>query len=299
MKAITKDKYVLVMSPNNEAVERVQSGSTVMFEAYDCFSNKITNEDQKFSTVGWDSINPATGPLFVDGAKPGDTLKVDILDIEIEDQGVMATVPELGGLAGTIDEERTKLISIRDGFANFNEKLNIPINPMIGVIGTAPIEGEIPTGTPGDHGANMDCKKITKGSTVYLPVNVEGGLLAMGDAHAVMGDGEIVICGLEIPAKITVKVTVLEGQDYPLPFVTDNQHVMTIASAESLDEAAKKATKNMHTFLVNHLKMDHIEAGMLLSISADLKVNQIVNPLKTARMELPKWVLEKYNVDIK
>lgn len=299
MRAITKENYVLSMSPNNQAVERAKSGSTILFEAYDCFSNKITNIDQKFSKVGWDSINPATGPLFVEGAKPGDTLKVDILNIEIEDQGVMATVPGLGGLAGTVDEERTKLISVKDGFALFNDKLQVPINPMIGVIGTAPKDGDIPTGTPGDHGANMDCKKITKGSTVYLPVNVDGGLLAMGDAHAVMGDGEVVICGLEIPAKITVKVTVLEGQDYPLPFITDNEHVMTIASAETLDEAAKKATKHMHTFLVKHLKMDHIEAGMFLSISADLKINQIVNPLKTCRMELPKWVLEKYHVEIK
>lgn len=121
----------------------------------------------------------------------------------------------------------------------------------------------------------------------------------MGDAHAVMGDGEVVICGLEIPAEITVKVSVIKGQPYPLPFLADPDHVMTIASSETLDEAARQATRNMHTFLVNELKMDSDEAAMFLSVGADLKICQIVDPLMTSRMELPVWVLEKYNYALK
>lgn len=298
MLTIPKEKYVLAMSPENKEVARAKSGDTVIFEAYDCFSNKITTEEDKFSSVGWESINPATGPLFVEGAEPGDTLKVEILDIGIADQGVMATLPEMGGLKGTINDEVTKIIPIQDGHAIFNEKIKIPVKPMIGVIGTAPKEGEIPTGTPGEHGANMDCKKITKGATVYLPVNVEGGMLSMGDAHAVMGDGEIVICGLEISSKTTVKVTVLKDVDYPLPMIADNECVMTVASAESLDDASTAALKKMHIFLTQLLDMDTVEAGMLLSAAGDLKICQIVNPLKTSRMELPLWVLEKYGVEL-
>lgn len=299
MKMIPKEKYVLTMSPNHEAVAYADSGETVVFDAYDAFSNKITSVDIGFSAVGWESINPATGPLYINDAEPGDTLKVEILDIEIEDQGVMATEPNLGGLKGTVTEEVTKFFPIRDGYAIFDDKLKIPVNPMVGVIGTAPKEGEIPTGTPGEHGANMDCKRITKGTTVYLPVNVPGGLLAVGDCHAVMGDGEVVICGLEIPAKVTVKVTVLKDVDYPLPLLADEDHVMTVASAETLDEASSHALKKMHTFLVNELKMNNEEAGMLLSLVGDLKICQIVNPLKTSRMELPQWVLEKYEVELK
>src|SRR5699024_3967942 len=298
VKVIAKEDFVLAMSAEHEAVLRASSGETVMFEAYDCFSNTITTEEHKFSSVGWERINPATGPLYVEEAEPGDTLKVEILDIEIEDQGVMATEPKLGGLKGNVTKEVTKLIPIRDGHAIFNDKLHITINPMIGVIGTAPKEGNIPTGTPGEHGANLDCKRVTKGSILYLPVNVPGGLLAMGDAHAVMGDGEVVICGLEIPAKITVKVTVLKDIKYPLPLLVDDEYVMTIASADTLDEASSNALKNMHAFLVDVVNMNPEEAGMLLSLVGDLKICQIVNPLKTCRMELPKWVLEKHHVTL-
>src|SRR5699024_6040789 len=108
------------MSPDHAAALHASSGETVMFEAYDCFSNTITTEEHKFSSVGWERINPATGPLYVEEAVPGDTLKVEILDIEIEDQGVMATEPKLGGLKGNITQEVTKLIPIRNQHAIFN-----------------------------------------------------------------------------------------------------------------------------------------------------------------------------------
>lgn len=299
MKRISKDHHMTVMSASNKAVDQTESGSTVIFETYDCFTNQITSEEQTSSSVDRSKINPATGPLFVEGAEPGDTLKVDILDINIADQGVMAISPLRGALAGTIREEKTKIIKIKNGQAVFNDTLRLAINPMIGVIGTAPKEDEIPTSTPGTHGGNMDCKRIVKGATLYLPVNVIGGLLAMGDVHAVMGDGEIVICGLEIPAEVTVRVTVLKGQPYPLPLLADDERVMTIASANTLDEASEKAIKQMHTFLAEEVKMDFHEAAMFLSVGADLKVCQIVNPLKTARMELPRWVLEKHGYAIK
>lgn len=299
MKKIAKETCILMMSPNNKPVETVASGETILFEAYDCFRNQIKNENDKFSSVGWDKINPATGPLYVEGAQPGDTLKVEILDIKIRDQGVMTVVPKMGVLGERIAAEKTKIIPVENGYANFNEKLKLPIKPMIGVIGTAPRNEDVPTGTPKDHGGNMDCKRVCQGATLYLPVNVDGALLAIGDAHAVMGDGEVVICGLEIPAEIIVKVSVIKGQPYPLPFLADPDHVMTIASSETLDEAARQATKNMHTFLVNELKMDRDEAAMFLSVGADLKICQIVDPLMTSRMELPVWVLEKYNYALK
>jgi amidase len=295
MKTISKEKFVLTMSPNNKVVERIDSGNTIVFETFDCFSNQIQQEDQLFSSVGWDRINPATGPLFVEGAEPGDTLKVEIVDIKVAEKGVMAISPTMGALAGTVTAEKTKIIQIDNGKARFNDKLLLPIKPMIGVIGTAPKDEDIPTGTPKDHGGNMDCKKIVKGTTLYLPVNVSGGLLAMGDLHAVMGDGEVVICGLEIPGEVTVRVTVQKGQQLPLPFLVDDHHAMAIASAETLDESSKKAVKHMHTFLVEQLGMETDEAAMFLSVGADLKVCQIVDPLMTSRMELPLWVLDKYN----
>lgn len=108
MKTINKENFVLSMSPDNEGVETAPSGSTVKFETFDCFSNQIDSEDKPFSSVGWDKINPATGPLFVEGAQPGDTLKVEIVDLEIADKGVMAISPKMGALAGTLTDEKNK-----------------------------------------------------------------------------------------------------------------------------------------------------------------------------------------------
>lgn len=299
MEFICREQAVLTMSPTNKPVKIVESGSTVVFQTFDCFSNQIQNEDQPFSSVGWDKINPATGPLYINGAEPGDTLKVKIIDIKIDSKGVMTTAPKLGVLGDIVTGETTKIISIKDDKAIFNDRIQIPIKPMIGVIGTAPKDETIPTGTPGAHGGNMDCKKIVKGSTLYLPINVSGGLLSMGDLHAVMADGEIVICGLEIPGEVTVKVDVLKGEELPLPMLDSEESIITIASEKTLDEAAKTATVNMHRFLVNELGIEIDEAGMLLSLVGDLRICQVVDPLMTARMELPKWIVEKYDYKLK
>ncbi|SCY69229.1 acetamidase/formamidase family protein [Alkaliphilus peptidifermentans] len=299
MKRIKATTAVFKMSPNNKPVESVNSGDVVVFETYDCFSNSIKKEEQLFSTVGWELINPATGPLYINDAEAGDILKIDVLDISVKDQGVMTTAPKLGVLGDLIPNEKTKIIPIVNGEAVFNEKIKVSINPMIGVIGTAPKEDEISTGTPGGHGGNMDCKRIVKGATLYLPVNVEGGLLAMGDLHALMGDGEIVICGVEISGEITIKVTVLKNIELPLPMLVEGDEIMTIASEVSLDDAAIMATKQMHSFLTKELKMDIHEAGMLLSMVGNLKICQVVDPLKTARMELPLWILDIYNYILK
>lgn len=299
MEYISREQGVLTMSPTNKPVKVVESGSHVVFQTFDCFSNQIQNEDQPFSSVGWDKINPATGPLYINGAEPGDTLKVKIIDIKIDNKGVMTTAPKLGVLGDIVTGETTKIISIKDDKAIFNEKIQIPIKPMIGVIGTAPKDEAIPTGTPGTHGGNMDCKKIVKGSTLYLPINVAGGLLSMGDLHAVMADGEIVICGLEIPGEVTVKVDVLKGEELPLPMLDSEESIITIASEKTLDEAAKTATVNMHRFLVNELGIEIDEAGMLLSLVGDLRICQVVDPLMTARMEIPKWIVEKYDYKLK
>ncbi|MHB1394948.1 MAG: acetamidase/formamidase family protein [Clostridia bacterium] len=296
---INSSKSVLKMSPLNQAVATVEAGEMVVFETLDCFSNHIRREDQLFSSVGWDVINPATGPLYINNAVPGDILKVEIVDIKLDEQGVMTTAPNLGVLGKIVSGEVTKVVPIRNGKAIFNEKIEIPINPMIGVIGTSPKNEEIPTGTPGTHGSNMDCKRIVKGSVLYLPVNVPGALLAMGDMHAVMGDGEIVVCGIEISGEITVRVNVIKNASLPLPMLVEGDSVMTIASAETLDEAAKTATINMHTFLCNELNINVDEAGMLLSVLGDLRICQVVDPLMTARMELPLWVLDKYDYRMK
>lgn len=301
---IPSDKRVLAMSSENQPVAKVPQGEPVVFETLDCFSNFLQREDQLFTSVGWECINPATGPVWVDGAEPGDILRVDILDIVIADHGVIASAPGFGEMGDRVSEV-TRIVPIRDGKACFEWKrgteklmLESPLKPMIGVIGVAPESGSIPTGTPGVHGGNMDCKRITKGATLYLPVSTPGALFAVGDLHAVMGDGEVVVCGLEISGQVTVSFSVIKNKSWPLPLLVQEGDFMTIASARALDDAATMATRNMHEFLVKELLFDETDAAMLLSVNGNLCICQVVDPLKTARMELPLTLLDKCGVTL-
>lgn len=284
---------VYAMSPSNQPVLRVHSGDEVVIDTYDCFENQIQNATQDFGQLDWERINPATGPIYVEEAQPGDLLAVHIRKIEIGDRGVMTTGPDLGVSGDELTENVIRMIPIQDGKAVFSETIAIPLNTMIGVIGTAPAERDVPCGTPGDHGGNMDCKRITEGATLVLPVNVPGALFALGDLHAAMGDGEVAVCGIEIEGAVTVQLEVLKGVQWPVPLVVNSDMVMTIASEPTLDDAATRAVKNMVSFLETECGMEKAEATFLLSVAGDLRVCQVVDPKKTARYELPRWVVER------
>lgn len=294
MLTISKQHTVFALSPNDPPAARADSGDTVRFETLDCFGEQITNENQQLGGIDWARINPATGPLYVSGALPGDTLKVEILSIELAPQAAVVEAPEEGITGLEAKAEVTKILPIRDGKAIFNARLALPLSPMIGVIGTAPAGDAVPTGTPALHGGNMDCRRIGAGTTLYLPVNVEGALLAMGDLHALMGDGEVCVCGAEISGAVTVRVTVLKDAALPLPFLKTETDAMAIYSDESLDAAAAGATLRMRRFLIEQVGMVESDAGMLLSLMGDLRICQAVDPNKTCRMELPCSLLEPY-----
>ncbi|MBM7869553.1 amidase [Clostridium pascui] len=295
MKRILKEKSIFSMTKENKWVETAKDGDIIAFETFDCYKNQICSENQERSSINPNFGNPATGPLYIEGAEISDILKIEILDIRVAEEGTMRVRPNVGALGDIITDDQIKKIIIKDGKAMFNEKVEIPINPMIGVIGTAPTEGEIHNMVPDYHGGNMDCNRIVKGSVLYLPVNVKGALLSIGDLHAVMGDGEVAICGLEIPGEVQVKINVLKGKKMPLPMLVQGEHIMTIASAKTLDEASKMATHNMHKFMTENLNININEAAMLLSLVGNLRICQIVDPLKTTRMEMPLTILEKYN----
>lgn len=284
---IFRNHLIYAMSRHNPPVAFVESGETVVFETCDCFSDQITSPTMTLDRLDWDRINPATGPLFIQGALPGDTLEIFIEDIVINTQAAMVSGPGMGLGGDHLLTNRVRILPVRGHSLCFSETLSLPVNPMIGVIGTAPAEEPVSNGTPGPHGGNMDTKVIAKGATLYLPVAVEGALLAMGDLHAAMGDGEISVCGGEIAGEVTVQVRVIKGQPYPLPFLTDKDNVYTIHSAETLDRAADQAAKSM----VAHLEskgMDPHDALSLLSLTGNLQVSQVVDPLKTARFAFPK-----------
>ena len=299
MLILKPDTKVYAMSRDNAPAAFAKDGDTVIFETLDCFGCQLTSEDQHMGGLDWSNINPATGPLFVEGAHPGDVLKVEILSIELDDHGVMVHGEGERVTGNATKGETTKILPIENGCARFNDKLFLPLCPMIGVIGTAPEGEDVPTGTPGVHGGNMDCTRIGAGTSLYLPVSVEGALLAMGDLHAVMGDGEVGVCGVEIAGRVTVRVSVLKDCKLPTPFLVSEEAAMTICSAESADEAGDAAVLAMHCFLKNVLGMDEHEAGMLLSVAGNLHVCQIVDPKKTFRMELPMSIVKAYGYEFK
>ncbi|MCL2704509.1 MAG: acetamidase/formamidase family protein [Defluviitaleaceae bacterium] len=293
MTRIKKESSITSMAAGMLPAAVVKSGETVVFETMDAFGGQIKTADNVFSQIGWDQVNPAAGPLFVEGAEPGDCLKVEILEITPGDKAVMILAPGFGVM--DMPREVSYIFDIKDGQFIFDDKIKLKVNPMIGVIGTAPAGEPVPTGTPGPHGGNMDTNRITTGSVVYLPVNVPGALLSLGDLHAVMGDGEVCVCGAEISGEAVVKVTVLKSFNAPLPLLIAGGEVITVSSAPLLDDAAKTAVKNMHEFLV-HLGLDKEKAAMLLSLSGNLRISQVVDPLMTARMEFPLWILEEYGI---
>ena len=295
MLRISRDKVIYAMAAANAPVLRCKSGDIVVFETNDCFGGQIRKESDRLGSIDWSRINPATGPLFVEGAEPGDVLKVEIQKITLDSQGALCEGPGEGVTGKAIQDEATKVVAVKNGYISFNDHLQFPIDPMIGVIGTAPADGlEVNTGTPDSHGGNMDCNQIGENATLYLPVNTEGALLAMGDMHARMGNGEVCVCGIEIAGEIQVKVTVLKDCHYPTPFLVDEEKAMTIYSAPTLDEAAEGATLRMRQFLIDELHMGEHEAGFLLSTVGNVEICQCVDPNRTCRMEISKYIARQY-----
>jgi amidase len=284
-------------SKRNEPVKRIVSGTTIEITTYDCFENQIQSEDTPISSLDWERVNPATGPIYIEGAEAGDVLKVKIEKIEIGEQGTMVVGPNLGVMGHRFTEMKAKIIPIRNGKAIFNE-LELPLNPMIGVIGVAPSEGSISCGTPGAHGGNMDNKMVAEGATLYFPVSVDGALFALGDFHAAMGDGEISVSGIEVPGIATVTLEVIKNMSLKQPMLENNEVVTQIASAETLDAAASLATELMIDRIVGKTNMSVEEVTMLMSAVGQVEVCQMVDPLLTVRFVVPKWLLQQLKVTI-
>jgi len=289
-----ENTVIYKMSADNAPVARVQSGVPLTFVTRDCFNNQLQADDAVLDALDWDAINPATGPVYIEGAQPGDTLKVSILDIQVAPCGIMAAIPENGVLGSIVPGSALKKLPVKDGMVEFSPDIKLPCTPMIGVIGVAPAEGAVPCGEPGSHGGNMDNTKIAKGATLYLPVFHEGAMLAMGDVHACMGDGEIMVTGVEIPAEITVQVDVLKGCTIPNPRLENEEACYTIASDEDLEQAILAAVQDMTGVVMEQLHLSMEEAGMLLSAAGNLQFCQVVDPKRTVRMEMKKTLLKGF-----
>ena len=291
MLKIPRTNPIYAMCASNPPVAHVSPGTTLVFETWDALQGQINASTQSFDGLDWSRVNPATGPVFVEGANPGDILQVKIERISVATEGVVVCGKGMGVMGGVLQSNAIRIVPIEGNVAHFPDKIKLPLNKMVGVIGVAPKDEAIPCGAPDLHGGNMDCKEIREGATLLLPVNVPGALLAMGDLHAVMADGEIGVSGVEVSGEVTVTVDVIKGKTLPLPMILNDTHVMTLFSDVDLDIAADTAVANMVQYLVQEQAFTPEDATMLISLVGDVRICQVVDPKKTVRVEFPRKYL--------
>jgi acetamidase/formamidase len=248
-------------------------------------------------TVRGPGAHPLTGPIYVEGAEPGDILAVKILNFEfLHPYGVSYFVPGSGTLPDEFPYARFKLIRFdpKAGTASFAPGITLKLSPFFGSIGVAlsPLFGKINSGPPGPHTGNLDNKELGVGSTLYMPVHVPGALLSMGDGHALQADGEVTITALETSLRGTVQISVQKGRHLIWPRAETPTHYITMGLHTDLDEAAKLATHEMIDFLVTEKKMSRDDAYILCSLAADLHVTQLVDGTKGIHAMIAKSIFQ-------
>ncbi len=283
MKSLSGE-FIYSMDKEHDPVLRIDPGETVAVDTLDAFGDQINDESSTLADIDMDKINPATGPIYVNSADPGDALVVDVKKIEVKSPGVQGIVPGFGFLSERFDESVATLHKITEDNVGFKD-LELPKKPMIGTIGVAP-EGEgVPCNTPGRHGGNMDTPDVREGARLYLPVFQEGALFSLGDAHALQGDGEVCGVGIEVGTTTTLEKRIRT------PMIETEEEFMTVGNAEELEEAGKEALEAMIDHLEKETELTPREAYKLCSVACNLKISQVVNPKKTVRASIDKSIL--------
>jgi acetamidase/formamidase len=280
----------------------VEPGDVVRFECRDATDQQIDVEatDADVPDISFDPVHPLTGPVEVEGADPGDVLEVELLSLQHKGWGYNVFFPgemELGLLPEEFEDPGLHVWDLDGDVGHFVNGIEIPLDPFPGVIGVAPGEdGEHDTLPPRSVGGNMDVKHLTAGSTLYLPVDVEGALFSTGDCHAAQGDGEVCVTGIEAPMFVTARFDVRSDMDIEQPqFETDHPFTPTGADEpmygttgidSDLMDATKKAIKHMITHLHEERGLTRAEAYILCSAIVDLKINEVV--------DAPNWTVSAY-----
>jgi amidase len=289
MKRISRESVTYFLDASAPPVLEVTPGERVTVETHDCRTGTITSADQVDLLPDLRFVNPATGPIAVAGAQPGDVVRVEVHDVRVVDRGLMIVRPETTAF-DDVSEPHLRIVEVRDGFAQIGP-FRVALAPMIGVIGVAPPEPVRAT-LGGPHGGNMDTRLIGAGATVYLPVYHAGAGLYLGDVHAAQGDGEVFLTGVEIAAEVDVTIDLVKDSHIPTPLVETADVVATVATATTLDEACTRALRMARDLLVRVTRQDPIDVGFLMSAACNLRVSQFLPGASIhARVEIPKSVL--------
>ncbi len=269
----------------------VDSGDTVVVRTRDVSDNQLTpsSTTADLASLDWERVYPLAGPILVNGAGPGDTLAVEILDIHTEGWGWAAILEGLGLLPEDFKTPYLRIFDLSDGrVARFREDVTVPIEPFFGTMGVCPAgasrQAVMP---PGVFGGNMDTRQLVRGATLYLPVQVPGALFSCGDAHAAQGDGEVCVTGIEAPMYAALRLTLQKGRRLPAPqFVTPGPLVPrvnrggwygTTGVGPDLYKAAQDAVRAMVAHVSDTYRLSREDAYLLSSLCVDLKISEIVD----------------------
>ncbi len=299
-------KYTYAASYN--PVAHLKPGNILETNTVDCFGNAIKKPGDTLSMAPGD--NPLTGPFYIDGAEPGDTLAVKILEIKVDsDQGIGALAPGFGAINSTnytpmlnpaIKEKiwfyPVDRASNTATFQALDSKytVRIPLHPFFGCIGVAPAGGEARSSVvPEAFGGNMDSPEASAGNTVYFPVNVPGAMLFLGDGHAVQGDGEVAGTGLEIALRGRLQVHVIKGQKINWPRFENDDYIMTVGAYRPLDDALRIAFTELVGWIHNDYGLSEMDAYELLSKTAEIRLSEMVDPNYVVIAKVKKSFLPK------
>jgi amidase len=304
LRVLGAEQHSKVFGPNLEPAYTVTPGEWLRVETLCGSSGSITESavaptnEELYAKVGWKLGMPMTGPIYVDGAEPGDALAIYIDEIHMNDFGWTVAQHGRGAAGDLIDNAEVRVMTVQNGHVQFGHGLELPLTPMIGAIGTAPRDRTIGSGVPEAHGGNMDCTLIKPKATLYLPVNVPGGLLGLGDLHAVMGDGEVGMAGLEVSGAVDMRIGLVKHATFPMPLIDTGDIVTAIVSEKDLDDAAKYSVHAMVLWIARSTDLTLNEANMLVSLIGDVRICQIVDPLMTCRFDMPKWVMDSLGITL-
>jgi len=285
-------------SRNEKVVLAVDPGAVIEVFTEETTDGQLSlgSTVEDLQNLDTDPIHPLTGPVYVNGAEPGDILAVTLHEIELGDWGFSAIMPRFGFLAGEIDGPylRTFKLGRDTKEIRFTDKISIPLNPFPGVMGVAPDTDErLSTIPPRANGGNMDDPNITVGTTVYFPVFVRGALFSIGDTHAVQGAGEVSGTAVEAPMRIVYELNLIrDGHRIREPQYETAENYAVTAFGTTLDEAAMKATRYMIDYLMDVHSLSKLDAYMLCSLAGNLKIAEVVDkPHMLVTMHISKKVL--------
>jgi amidase len=277
MLRIPRDQFTYAFSAATAPVATVAPGEQFVVETHDTSTGRVHRAEDMPGFVRVRDplkVNPAAGPVFIEGATPGDDLIVEILDIRLQPYGFVRVLAGAGVLQTGIEPDGVLMARIDGEHVVLGERMRVPLRPMVGVIGTAPADGVIYTAAPGPQGSNIDVNAVTVGARVHLPVHVPGALLAIGDVHASMGDGEVSGTGVEIAGEVTVRVDLVPGAAPTRPWIETAAEWITTGSGATLEDAVEMAVEELTGLLMARFGLSRTEAFLLISARGDVRIGQ-------------------------